>query len=485
MGKRRDRHDEAEAENNVDAQHDAGDEQSTDDVRIKDLLDDNLPDDVGTDEEAPPEDDPLVEAVTEDGAIAVETTKASDLRVPAWLDTSVQYTWRSLILIVGLVGVVYAMTNLYLVTLPIILALVLCTLCVPPARKLERMGMPRMLAAMIVVIGGLGSLIGIFALMTPMFIEQVEELQPTVIEGVNSVLEWLETGPLGWDPSQLDDLISQAMEYLEEQAATIAAQVGSIAMAVGQALTALVLALVLLFFFVKDGEQIVSWFISRVPEHHRDTVRATGARGWVALAGFVRGTAAVALIDAIGIGIGLAIVGVPLVLPLSVLVFFGGFIPVIGATATGILAVLVALASGGITDAIWVAAIVIAVQQFESNVLQPTIMRRAVALHPVVILGVLTAGAVLIGIIGAFLAVPIAAVLAAVGNELRLRHEIMQKGGIPGPLPVGGPKVDHETVSVKFPKDTQIRAAARRRSGAGPRGRQRSKASRQTKDFDD
>jgi putative heme transporter len=141
----------------------------------------------------------------------------------------------------------------------------------------------------------------------------------------------------------------------------------------------------------------------------------------------VRGTAAIALIDAVGIGIGLAIVGVPLVLPISVLVFLGGFIPVIGAFITGLIAVLVALATAepgaALQNSLIVLAIVVGVQQFESNVLQPVIMRRAVSLHPVVVLSVLTAGAALIGILGAFLAVPIAAVIAAVGNELRLRSE--------------------------------------------------------------
>ncbi len=143
----------------------------------------------------------------------------------------------------------------------------------------------------------------------------------------------------------------------------------------------------------------------------------------------MRGTALVALVDAIGIGVGLAILGVPLVLPIAVLTFFGGFIPVIGAFVAGLIAVLVALASTGeLTTTLLVLAVVVGVQQFESNVLQPVIMRRAVSLHPVVILAALTAGGLLAGIIGAFLAVPIAAVLSAVGNELRLRHEAAARG---------------------------------------------------------
>jgi predicted PurR-regulated permease PerM len=406
-----------------------------------------------------------VDLGTHDDPLVVQRT---DTRVPVWLDTSVQYTWRGLVLIAGISALIYVMTRLYLVSLPIIIALILSTLCVPIARRLQRRGMPALLAAAIVVIGGIGSLGGVIALLTPAFVTQIQELQPTVLDAVDQVLTWLEEGPIGYDRSQIEALFSDAMASLEGAAGTIAASVGSIAVAVVEGVTALILAVVLLFFFVKDGEQIVDWFQSRVPIQHRDDVRAAGARGWVALSGFVRGTAAVALIDAIGIGVGLAIVGVPLVLPLAVLVFFGGFVPVIGAFVTGLLAVLVALADGGLVTALIVAGIVLLVQQIESNVLQPTIMRRAVALHPTVILGVLTAGAVLIGVVGAFLAVPVAAVMAAVGNELRLRHEARGHGVDLGPEPIGGPGVDPNSAMPDFPADTSLRAAGRKRRGPPP-----------------
>jgi putative heme transporter len=406
----------------------------------------------------------------------IAVTEVSDLRVPAWLDTATQYTWRSLVLILGVSGFIYVMVRLYLVSLPIILAMILATLCVPPARKLERRGWPRLGAASLVVIGGLGSFLGLLALMAPAFFTQLQELGPTVVDGIDFVLTWLEEGPIGYDRDQVEQLFRQVMDSLEGSAGTIAASVGSIALAVVEGITALILAVVLLFFFVKDGAQIVDWFIARTPDTQRDTVRAAGARGWVALSGFVRGTAAVALIDAVGIGLGLIIVGVDLWLPLTVLVFFGGFVPVIGATVTGILAALVALASDGLTAALIVGAIVLVVQQVESNLLQPTIMKRAVALHPVIILGVLTAGAVLIGIAGAFLAVPVTAVIAAVGNELRLRHEARDRGIPLDHRPIGGPGVDPDTTLAQFDPDTSLAAARRVRSrerAATPRRRRR------------
>jgi putative heme transporter len=323
-------------------------------------------------------------------------------RVPSWLATATAWTWRTLLLLAGAGVVLVLLTRLYLVSLPVIIALILATLCVPPARALEARGLHRTGAAAIVVIGGLVAFGGLLAALTPPFISQVQDLQPTVVEAVDTVFELLEESPLGWDRAEVMGYLEQLTQAAGERGGEIAGQVVSGAAVAVQALAAISLAV-------------------------------------------VRGTAAVALIDAIGIGVGLAIVGVPLVLPIAVLVFFGGFIPVIGAFVTGLLAVLVALAAGGFQQALIVFAIVLAVQQVESNILQPVIMRRAVSLHPVVILAALTAGATLTGVIGAFLAVPVSAVLSAVGNELRLRHEAARAGAEPDDEPIGPPQEPVET----------------------------------------
>jgi predicted PurR-regulated permease PerM len=367
-------------------------------------------------------------------------------RVPAWLDTTAQLTWRALVVLAGLTALVLLVTRLYLVSLPVVIALILATIAVPPARRLERRGLPRLAAATVVVAGGGGLLVGGVSLLVPAFSRQVGDLGPTVVDAFTRLLEWLEASPLGLDRAQLDGLLEDALGNVGAVSGELAARAGSIAIVVGEVLTALVLAVVLLFFFVKDGEELVGWFIARTPARYRDDLRAAGARGWGALAGYVRGTAAIALIDAVGVGIGLLIVGVPLVLPLTVLVFVGGFVPVIGAFTSGLLATLVALATGGLSAALAVLAVVLVVQQVEGNVLQPVIMRRAVALHPVVILGVLTAGTVVVGLAGAFLAVPLAATVAAVGNELRLRGELRRAGTAPGPRPVGGRGIEPELV---------------------------------------
>jgi putative heme transporter len=377
----------------------------------------------------------------DEAGVRVRERRSPELaRVPSWLATLAAWVWRLLVLLVGVSVLILVATQLALVTVPILLGLILSTLAVPPARALERAGAPPAVAALVVVVGGFAVVVAGVAALVPSFLEQVRELGPTVRDAANRFLAWLEDGPIGVDRDQLTDLGNQVLEQLQTQGGAVASGALSFVASLVEGLTAFILALILLFFFVKDGERIWTWVVARSPEDHRPTVLALGARSWEALAGYVRGTALVAFIDAVGIGVGLAIVGVPLVMPLAVLVFIGGFVPIVGAFVTGLLAVAVAFADGGGGTALIVLAIVVVVQQVESDVLQPVIMRRAVPLHPVVVLAVLTAGAKLVGIVGAFLAVPLAAVVSAVGNELRLRHERAPDLGpaADGERPLGG-----------------------------------------------
>jgi predicted PurR-regulated permease PerM len=305
--------------------------------------------------------------------------------------------------------------------LPLFIAIVLATLCLPPAQRLQRRGVPDGVAAAIVVIGALLVLTAMLAAIAPGFAEEISQLRPTIEDGIDSILVWLED--LGYDRDRLNELLAQAREQLSGSSSAILTGLAGGVTAALSGLAGIALLFVLLFFFVKDADDLTGWMVARLPDRHRDVATAVGRRAWEALSGYVRGTAAIAAIDAIAIGIGLAVIGVPLVLPLTVLVFLGAFLPVVGALLAGLIAVLVALADGGLQTALLVLALIVVVQQVEGNVLQPMIMRRAVALHPVVVLTALAIGATLAGIVGAFLSLPVAAVLAAVGNELRLRAE--------------------------------------------------------------
>lgn len=346
----------------------------------------------------------------------------TDRLVPRWLDVTAGWSWRSLAIVAAFATVLWLLVQLSVVVLPLIIALILATLCVPPAAWLRSKGVPAALAAVIIVVGGLAAIVGLLAAIAPQFADQIQELRPTVESGIGRGLEQLET--FGYDEERLSELFVQARETLASSSTSILTGLAGGLSAAISGITGTALLVVLLFFFVKDGDQITAYLLSRAPAHRRDDTAAIGRRAWSALSGYVRGTAAIAAIDAIFIGIGLTILGVPLVLPLTMLVFLGGFLPVVGALLAGMIAVLVALADGGLGTAGIALLIILAVQQLEGNVLQPMIMRRAVSLHPVVVLSSLAVGATVAGIVGAFLSLPIAAVGAAVGNELRTRHEI-------------------------------------------------------------
>ena len=341
--------------------------------------------------------------------------------VPRWLRRAAGWSWRSLVIGLAVYALLWLLTRLSVVVLPLIIALILATLCLPPARWLERRGVPNGIAAAIVVIGGLAAIGGLLAAIAPSFADQITELRPTIEQGIDSLLAQLES--FGYDRARLSDLLQRAREqFAGSSSSLISSLAGGLAAALS-GLAGLALLIVLLFFFVKDSQDITDWLVARTPSHREDLARALGRRAWGALSGYVRGTATIAAIDAIGVGVGLAIIGVPLVLPLTLLVFLGAFLPVVGALLAGLVAVLVGLAAGGLGTGLAVLVLIVVVQQVEGNVLQPMIMRRAVALHPIVVLTALAIGASLAGIVGAFLSLPVAAVLAAVGNEVRLRHE--------------------------------------------------------------
>lgn len=326
------------------------------------------------------------------------------------------------------------LSRLRLAVLPIVGALFICTFLAPPARWLRERGWPPAAAAWFCLLSAVAVLAGVLTFVTTQVLDELDDLRDDVEEGIEQVREWLVDGPLDLDEEQLERWWSQAQDQVEDNQETIASGALSGAVLAFEVLAGLAMMFVLIFFFIKDGPRMVDWMLERLSPDRRELVRAAGGRGWWALGGFLRGQAIVAMIDAVGIGIGLAIIGVPLALPLAVITFFGAFLPIVGAVLAGALAVLVALASGGITDALWVLGIVVAVQQVESNVLEPVVMSRAVKLHPTVIIVALTAGAVTAGLIGAFLAVPITAVATVVTGEVR-RHRAAELTAEPASPP--------------------------------------------------
>ncbi|WP_280230896.1 AI-2E family transporter [Nocardia cyriacigeorgica] len=304
--------------------------------------------------------------------------------------------------------------KLWVVLLPVLLAIVVATVLWPPARWLMDHKLRPAAAASITVIGFLAVLAGVIALIVPSVVDQAPDLADKSTEGINKVRDWLQGPPLNVRDEQLDSAVDAVVTRLQSSAEQIATGVFTGVSAATSALITLFLVLVLSFFFIKDGPRFLPWLHNTVGSPAGRHLEEVLARVWAVLGGFIRTQAVVSMIDAVLIGLGLVILDVPLALVLAVITFLGGFIPMVGAFVAGALAVLVALVANGLTTALIVLGIIVAVQQLEGNVLQPVLQSRSMKLHAVIVLLSVTAGGALYGIVGAFLAVPVAAVAAVV-----------------------------------------------------------------------
>ncbi|WP_083864872.1 AI-2E family transporter [Nocardia brevicatena] len=308
----------------------------------------------------------------------------------------------------------YITAKLWVILLPVMIAVVVATVLWPPTRMMVRLGLRPGLAASLSVLGFLAVLAGVIALIVPSVVDQVPALADKSTEGINTVRDWLQGPPLKIRDEQLDSAVEAIVSRLQSSAEQIASGVFTGVSTATSALIAIFLVLILAFFFVKDGPRFLPWLHQIVGSRGGRHLEEVLGQVWSVLGGFIRTQALVSLIDAVLIGLGLVILGVPLALVLAVLTFLGGFIPMVGAFVAGALAVLVALVGNGFTTALIVLGIIVAVQQLEGNVLQPILQSRSMKLHAVVVLLSVTAGGSLYGITGAFLAVPVVAVVAVV-----------------------------------------------------------------------
>ena len=299
-----------------------------------------------------------------------------------------------------------------------ILALFPATLLVPLTGLLRRLGLPSALAAVLSIVTGIALVVGTLAIVVTLVVAEIPALTESAAEGVQQIEEFLAGDPLGLGLTGMTDVVDAVGQQIGE-VGEFAPQAMEAAVLAFEFVAGMLLMLVVLFFYLKDGRRLTDGVLSLVPARFRARTRAITLRAWSTLGAYFRGQLLVALADAVFIGIGLLILGVPLAVPLAVLIFFGGLFPIVGAVTTGALAVLVALADSGLTSGLIVLALVLAVQQLEGNVLEPFILGHAIHLHPLVILLAITAGAVFLGVLGAFLAVPVAAVAAEAIDELR------------------------------------------------------------------
>jgi putative heme transporter len=339
--------------------------------------------------------------------------------VPPALRLLAAWSWRLLVILATAGLVLYLLILLKVVVVPVIVALFLATVLVPAVQWLEARGWSHLPAVLAVFLGAVLLLAAIIVGFIPLIGNELGALRQRADEGIGEVQRFIASRPFGLSEEDLNRYLQQARERFAESSGGLTRGAVQGVTLVGEVITGLILALFLTFFFVKDSGRFTSWILDFVGERRAGHLREIGRRSATAVSGYLRGQATVGLVDAVFIGIGLAIVGVPLVVPLAFLTFVAAFLPLVGAFAAGALAALVALVTKGFTAALIVVGISVLVQQLEGHLLAPLLLGRAVSLHPVVIILALAAGAILGGIIGAFLAVPIAAVVTAVGTYLR------------------------------------------------------------------
>ena len=338
------------------------------------------------------------------------------LAVPADLVVASEIAVRGAILVSVALALAWVLLELRVVTVPIFIALLFTTVLQWPVGVLRRRGWPPLLATWVSLLGAVLVVAGGIAALVPAFLDQTDELGDRVDEGIAEIEEWLETGPLGIEDPDLRAAVDTGVDRV------LAAEPGTLVDGVTLAAEVLaggLLALVMVFFFVKDGPHITEWAVRQIPEQRRETSRRAGRAAWSALGAYVKGTLVVGIVNGTVIGIGLAVLGVPLALPLAVITALSAFFPLVGAVVAGTLAALVALVTGGVVQALVVVGLTVAVQQIEGDVLSPIVMGRALRLHPLVILVALTVGAVAAGILGAFLAVPVTGAIAAAIGAVR------------------------------------------------------------------
>jgi putative heme transporter len=339
--------------------------------------------------------------------------------VPRALRLTAAVSWRLVVIAAALYVIGHVAGFLAPVVVPLAIALLLAALLAPAVGYLVRHRVPRGLAVALVIVGGILLLGGLLTFVVVTFVNGLPALRTRFSQSVTTISEWLTNGPLHLTDAQLKGFLDSVVATVTSNQAEITTGALTTAATIGELLAQALLVLFSLIFLLYDGAGIWSFLLGAAPRGIRTRVDVAGRRGLAALVSYVRATIAVATVDAVGTGIGLVILGVPLAIPLAALVFLGAFVPIVGAVVAGGIAVLIALVANGPVTALILLGIVIGVQQLEGHVLQPLLLGRAVTLHPLAVVLVIAAGVVTAGITGALLAVPLLAVLNSGIRSLR------------------------------------------------------------------
>jgi putative heme transporter len=356
--------------------------------------------------------------------VPIVVARSERAQVPWGIDLAASWAWRFLVIAAAAYVILWLVAFFAVVAIPVAVALLISALAVPVVDGLHRVGLPRGVAALLVVILGLAFVAALLTFAGQQVATGAQDLADQASAGLEEIKNWLKTGPLHASDSQINDYIQRAQDALKNAGTHVdLGNVTEVGTAVGHVFAGLFIVLFSTYFFLADGERIWAWAVRIAPRAARPHVDSSGRVAWISLTQFVRATVIVAAVDAIGIMIGAAILGVPFVLAIGVLVFLGAFVPLVGATVAGTIAVLVALVAQGPFTALLMLAVVIGVQQLEAHVLQPFLMGRWVSLHPLGVIVAIGCGVIVAGIAGALVAVPLAAALNAVVQHLAANTE--------------------------------------------------------------
>ena len=357
--------------------------------------------------------------------VAGRTSNFSRAQVPWGLDLAAAWSWRLLIIALAVYVLATTLGRFAVVTMPIAIALLLAALLSPLVRALTRIGVPRGVGALLGVAATVGTTGVLLTYAGQQVVNGATDLADQVVKGLGEIRVWLRDGPLHASDSQINDYITEIEAAISEWSKSDGlSQVTNLGAVLGNVTAGLFIVLFAMYFFLADGARIWSWLVRLSPRAAREHMDSSGRVAWVSLTQFVRATVIVAFVDAVGVMIVAALLDVPFLLAIGVLVFLGAFVPMIGATVAGAVAVLVALVDQGPFTALLMLLGVIVVQQIEGNVLQPFLMGRFVSVHPLGVIIAIACGLIVAGIGGALIAVPLVAAANAVVLHLAGRDTV-------------------------------------------------------------
>jgi predicted PurR-regulated permease PerM len=365
---------------------------------------------------------------TQQPVIETGPSNFSRAQVPWAYDLAAAWAWRFIVIAIALLMLLWTLKFFVVVVFPVVIALFIAALAAPLVSLLERIYLPRKLAAFVVVVGGLAVVALLLTFVGQQVAASIDQLSEKVSDGLGEIEHWMQTGPLHASDSQINTWIGNAQDWLQNQGKDLGSHAPEVGTALSHIFAGLFIILFASYFFLADGHLIWAWVVRIFPRAARTRADSSGRVAWVSLTQFVRATVLVALTDAIGIMIAALVLHVPLVSAIGVIVFLGAFIPLVGAFLSGTVAVLVALVAQGPVVALLMLGGVVLVQQIEAHVLQPFLMGRFVSVHPLGVILAIATGAIVAGIVGALVAVPLAAALNAVVQHLAEFTDIGDSG---------------------------------------------------------